>query len=357
MTLHDSESSARESMSCYLNEIPPFIGPELERLYGTLHSSLPFFELFRSTEHASCFVKRRAGRASSIFVFVMHGKRLEVLNEMIEVAADEIECFTRYVFAHFGGIDIIHFKALDTSLGNFGFPCQKYRAKQTYYITLPATPDEYHASLGSATRAGIKRKVGRLTKAFPSWRMEYRGSDNIDEGELREVMRLSEATINARGVKLRHDVARITAMARRCGFVGLLLIDGRICAGSISYRIGSNYFYEVIGFDRQYEKFGLGIVAACQTICEATAKGGRRFCLGGGHFGYKLRLGARIVSMDELRIYRSQRKVLANLGYAAATAFAASGRQCKEFLHRHHDHMLAKLVFDAYYLVKSRSLR
>jgi hypothetical protein len=345
------------SVSCYLNEIPPFIGPALAGLYGTLHSSLPFFEVFRSTEQASCYVAQRAGQPSCIFVFALRGNCLDVLNEMIEVSRDEITRFTRYVFAHFDAVDIIRFRAVDTQLGNFDHPFQQYGAKATYCVPLPATADDYTASLGPATRTSMRRKMNRLTKAFPTWRMEYRSAGMIGDGELGEIMRLSEATINANHVKLRYDRARITAMAGKCGFVALLLIDGRICAGLISYRIGTSYFSEVIGFDREYDKFGIGTLAAYLAIRECAARGGKRFCLGGGHFDYKLRLGAKMLSMDELRIYRSSWKMLLNLGHAARAALGAKGRQFKEFLHRHNDHVLARPVFDAYYLVRSRRLK
>lgn len=345
------------SISCYLHEIPPFIEAELAQLYETLHSSLPFFEIYRSTEHASCYISRRDGRAETIFVFALRGTRIDILNEMIEVGREEIERFARYAFAQFREVDIIRFRALKAGVRGFGFPVQQYGSKETYCISLPATPDAYTAGLGKSTRAGIHRSANRVRRTFPSLRVEYRTGDAIDESELREIMRLSEAKINAGGVRVVHDADKITAMARRCGFVTVLLIDGRVCAGWINYRVGANYFSDVMGYDRRYEKFGLGTLCGYHTIRECIARGGKRFYLGGGVFDYKERLLGRPLGMDELMIYRSRWKMLLNLPHAAGTVLDARIRQWKKLLHRHKKKVLAKLVFDCFYRLKNRGAK
>lgn len=344
---------ADPSISCYLHEVPPFIEAELAQLYETLHSSLPFFEIYRSTEQASCYVCRRDGRAETIFVFALRGTRIDILNEMIEVGQDEIERFARYAFAQFPEVDIIRFRALKAAVRGFGFPFQQHGSKETYCISLPATPDAYTAGLGKKTRSGIHRNTNRVRRTFPSLRVEYRTGDAIDETELREIMRLSEAKINAGGVRVVHDAEKITAMARRCGFVTVLLIDGLVCAGWINYRVGANYFSDVMGYDKRYEKFRLGTLCGYHTIRECIARGGKRFYLGGGVFEYKEQLLGRPVGMDELMIYRSRWKMLLNLHHAAGSLLDAWIRQCKNVLHRHRKNVLAKFVFDCFYRLKN----
>lgn len=338
---------------CYLNDIPSFVEDALGRLYGCLHASLPFFELFRSTAGAHCYVSLRAGRPASIFVFTLHGRRLGVLNEMIEVSQEELEAFARYVFARFERVDIIRFPALRARVHDFAFPLQQHPSKATYCIALPATPDEYTARIGKSTRASIHRGLNGLRKRFPSFGMAYRSGRDIDEAELRDIIQLSEANIRVRGARVVHDVDRITALARKCGFVSVLFIEGRVCAGWINYRIGDNFFNDVMGFDRRYEKFGLGKLCGYQTIREAIARGGKRFYLGGGIFEYKERLLGRPVDMDELNIYRSRRRMLLHLPHVARALLAAGIRRCKDALHRNRKHMPARLVLDCFYLLKS----
>ena len=346
-----------DAIVCYLNEIPPFIEAELVSLYETLHSSLPFFETFRKLARVSCYVSRRDGFPSSIFLFLSQGKRIDVLNEMIEVDQQELERFTHYIFAEFPHIDIICFKALKACTRGLNFPVQKYGSKETYFIALPKTPDEYTASIGKSTRASIQNRTNLVRRTFPSFRSEFRMGSDIDERELQVIMNLSEAKINAHGFKLSHDVQNITTLAKKCGFVNVLLIDGRVCAGSINYQVGSNYFGEVIAYDRQYEKFSLGKLCAYQTIRESIARGGRRFYLGGGVFDFKQSLLGKPLCMDELTIYRSHRAMLLHPQNAAATVLAGHVRQWKKVLHEHKEHLLAKCVFNCFYFFKNRTAK
>ncbi len=343
--------------SCYLNEIPAFVGPELTRLYETLHSSLPFFELFRSTSGAHCYVSWRDGLPTHIFVFVFRDNCLEVLNEMIAVDEQELARFTRFMFARFGQIDLIRFKALKTQLRELEFPVQQYAAKHTYCIALPGTAEAYTASLGAATRGSVKHKWNRVRKAFPDLRMEFRNGSDIDDAWLDEIMQLSEEGIAARGLNMRHDREKISAMARRCGFASAVLVDGRIAAGIIAYQFGSSYFFELLGYDKRFCKYGMGTICVYQTIREIVVRGGSRCYLGGGHFEYKRHMGGKLLCMDELKIYRSHSRMLANLHQAAGMFLDARVRAAKEFLHRHRHHALARLVFEGFYLIKSRNLK
>jgi len=75
-----------EGTSCYLHKVPEFVEQELAARYETLHSSLPFFRVWRTLGNASCYIDRGAGRAPHILLFHCERQRLVVLNEMIEVA-------------------------------------------------------------------------------------------------------------------------------------------------------------------------------------------------------------------------------------------------------------------------------
>jgi hypothetical protein len=345
------------SATCYLNEIPDFVGPELARLYQTLHSSLPFFELFRSTDGVNCYVARRGGRPVHIFVFALRGNCLEVFNEMIEVGEEELQRFAEHVFARFAHVDLIRFRAIRTGSGHVGYPTQKYGAKTTYCIALPPTPEAYTESLGKGTRGDLKRKLDRVGKALPLARVEFRSGDEVDASSLHAIMTLGETNLAARGVGLRHDREKIIALAQRCGFVSALLVDARIVAGSINYQVGASYFADLQGYDNEYERLGIGSVCTHHTIRESIRRGGQRFYLGGGHFAYKQHMGGVLQHMDELKMYRSRRKMLANPQHAAGIVVSAGIRAGKEFLHRNRDHALARLVFSGAYLLKNRSAK
>jgi hypothetical protein len=356
-TMMDSDElvqSGDASISCYVGEIPPFVEAELARSYETLHASLPFFKVFKSIEQANCYVARRDGHPSTVLLFTCHNRRVEVLNEMIELEQAELDRFVRYVFEKFERADVIIFKAVKAVSDKLGLPVQRHHSKDTYVISLPATPEDYTNSLGSKTRADIRHQTRKVLKDFPSFTSKFLVNEEIDEQYVRKIIELSERKINATGVKLFRDVDRIIALAKMCGFVNVLLIDGQVCAGSINYRIGSSCFGDITSYDLAYEKYSMGRLCIHHAISESIIRGGTKFYLGGGVFEFKQRMLGTLLSMDELRIYRSYWKMLVNADRAAEAVMRASVGSLKRILHQHKQKMWAKLVFKSFHYFKNR---
>lgn len=354
MSSNESVQAGDTSISCYIHEIPPFIEAELLNSYETLDSSLPFFKVFRSLDRANCYVARRPGHRNTVLIFTCRNRQVEVLNEMIEIEQSEVHRFASYIFATFQQVDIISFKAVKTTTHKFGFPIQRHESKDTYVIALPATPEAYTDSLGKHTRADIRQKTNKVRREFPTFVSKFFVDEEIDEQHVREILALSENKINAKGVKLSHDVERVIALAKMCGFVNVLTIDGRICAGSVNYRIGSSYVGGITGYDPEYEKYGLGRVCVHQSICESIARGGKKYYLGGGAFEFKQRLLGVPLSMDELNIYRSYSRMLLNLHRAAKVLVAGRVLHLKKALHMNKEKAWAKFVFKSFHFVRNK---
>lgn len=342
------------SVFCYIDEVPPFIETELERLYGMLQSSLPFFNVFRSIENVNCYVVTLRKKPIVIILFKFKNRSIEVLNEMIEIDQQEIDRFTRYVFIKFSQVDIISFKALKTVIYKFFFPMQKYSSKDTYMIELPATPHEYTANIGKSTRTNIRYQTNNIFRNYPSFAVKFYVKDDINEQCIQVILRFSEQRIRRKFSGFSHNEACIISLAKMCGFVCVLMINNRVCAGSINYQIGSSYFGEVLGHDIEYEKYGLGKLALHQTICESIVRGGRRFYLGGGVFDFKNRMLGAQVSMDELQIYRSYGKLIINFDKAAKTIIFSYVRKLKSWLHQHKHKFFARCAFKYFYFFKSK---
>ena len=341
-------------VSCYMYEIPAFVEKELSDAYETLHSSLAFFKVFRSLAHASCYVARKHGSASTILVFTCCGRCVDVLNEMIEIEQVELDRFVRYIFSRFAEIDVISFKAVKTMLDAFAFPVQKHASKSTYLITLPATPEDYTASIGKSTRAGLRHQMNNVVRDFKTFESKFFVSEDVDEQYVRDIIRFSEEKIGSKGIKFAHDVDRIMALVRTCGFINVFLIDGRICAGSINYSVGSSYFGDVTGYDPAYEKYGLGKLGVHQTICESIRRGGRKFYLGGGVFDFKKRMLGVPLCMDEITIYRSHAKMATNLDRVVKSALTGYLGHLKATLHHHKQKPWVQYAFKSFYFFKNR---
>lgn len=354
MNTRDLVQSNEESVSCYMYEIPPFVEKELVRSYETLHASLPFFRIFRSLLHANCYVARRHGHPYTILLFTCQGRSVEVLNEMIEVEQAELDRFVRYIFSRFARIDVISFKAVKAEIGGFAFPVQKHDSKSTYVIALPGKPEEYTASIGKSTRAGLRHQMNNVVRDFLTFKSEFFVNEDVDEQYVRDIIRFSEQKLHSQGVNIAHDVDRILALVRACGFVNVFLIDGRICAGSINYRVGTSCFGEVTGYDPRYEKYGLGKLSVHQTICESIRRGARKFYLGGGVFDFKKRMLGVPLCMDELTIYRSYPRMLRNLDRVLTSAASGYLGYLKNVLHRHKQKAWARYAFRSFYFFKNK---
>lgn len=341
------------TVSCYVNEVPPFIETELARLYGSLHSSLPYFKVFRSMEKVSCYVARRESDPIAILLFHRVNGKIDVLNEMLEIDQRELGRFARYVFAKFSDANIISFKAIKANTHKLGFPVQKCNAKDTYMIALPATPQEYTAGLGKSTRSTTRHQLNKVVRDYPSFTSRFYVNEEIEDQHVREIIKFNEARITSKAYKFSHDENRIITLAKMCGFVNVITIDGRVCAGTVNYRIGSSYFGEVIGYDFSYEKSGVGKLALYLTICESITRGGKKFYLGGGRFDFKSRMLGVQLDMDRVEIYRSYAQLILNLDKAATAAIKGYVRQIKVWLRKHEDNRCAQLVFNSFYFWKN----
>jgi len=346
--------TGENTVSFYIDEIPAFIGSDLAKLYGSLHSSLPFFRVFRSTENVSCYVVARNSDPIVILLFKFENRHMEVLNEVIEIDSEEIDRFTLHVLTKFPQIDIISFKALKTVTGKIGYPVQKFKSKETFLIELPGTPNEYTASIGKSTRTNLRYQNNNVLRNFPSFAVKFYANEDIDEQHIKTIVRFSEKKIRMKDSGFRHNEENIVRLAKMCGFVCVLMINDRVCAGSINYQIGSSYFGEVLGHNVEYDKYGLGKLALHQTICESIVRGGKKFYLGGGVFDFKNRMLGVQVSLDELQIYRSYGKLILNFDKAAKTIIFFYIRQLKSWLHQHKNTFVAQCVFKYFYFFKSR---
>lgn len=341
------------AIACYINEVPDFVEAELVRLYHTLHSSMAYFRIFRSADKLSCYVASRDGVPVTILLFLFANGTIKVVNEMIEIDPAELSRFAQYMFANFPLSSVISFKAVKTDAAGFPFPFQKSSVKETYVIALPATPEEYTASLGKSTRTGVRYQLNKVRRDHPSFVSRFYVNEEIDEAHVRAILRMSEERITAQAFSFSHDTERVLGLLKTCGFVHVLFIDGRVCGGSVNYRVGSGCFGEAIGQHPDYEKYGLGKLTVYLTVCESIAMGCRKFYLGGGRFDFKSRMLGVLQEMDRLDIYRSRAKMLLNIDKAGKVVVDGYVRQLKTWLRKNEEKALARFVVSSFYSWKN----
>ncbi len=323
-------------VSCYENEVPSFVEAAVEKLYGNIFSSLLEFRIYGWVAGTtSTYVVSDGGRITALLLFKRERGRLRVLNEAIRIDREELARFADYVFARYADINVISFKAIETDIEALPFPYQRFNHLEDIMLTLPAAADEYLASLGKNTRRNIKRYTDRLKRSFPSVHFEAFEQDAVDEQHIRTLIEFNRARMAGKHIESEIDeteAQRIVELAKACGLVGILTIDGRVAAGAISYQAGSNYFLNVLAHDPKFDDYWIGFLCCYLTIRECIMRGAGEFHFLWGRYDYKFTLGAVQRDLDNVTVYRSRLQLVLNGDIAWKEAAGGYLRQAKIWL-------------------------
>lgn len=332
---HDAGRSG-VTISCYENDVPPFIEAEMARLYGSLYSSLAQFRIYDNGHDTSTYIVRDSGVIITIFLFQQNGDRLRVLNEVCELDEKDINRFAHYVFATLPGVGVISFKGIVGDVARLDFPFQCYNFLEDIVITLPESEDAYFSMLGNSMRRHVRRYTKKLDDAIPSWQFKVAEKDEIDDAAIRAVIDLNHARMAGKNKVSAIDsreTARLERLAKECGLVGVIVIDGKICAGTLCFRIGSNYFLNVIAHDPKYDEYWLGTMCCYLMTRECIARGGKEFHLLWGRYNYKFMLLGVQRDLNNLVIYRSRAHRWKNPGVVLGAWKQSSRRKINVWLH------------------------
>jgi hypothetical protein len=302
------------------DEAPAFLEQELNRLYGTRYSCLPRFKLYGSWSEVRAYVARRAGVAVAVFLFRCEKGRAIVLNEGMHVSEQHANRFASYLFRNHDGLSQVQFHFVEARARRFAYPFQRATCGEDSVVELPASVEAYTASLGPSTRALLHQRVRQVRRELPGFRFEVYETQDVPVPHIRAIIRLNRLHTQMKGVEAPIDEAeeeRIIAYVALCGFVTVATTNGRVCAGAITYRLGSNFTARILAHDPTYGSHRLGITCAYLTICECINAGDSRFFhFGWGQGAYSQALGGRARQLVHLSLFRSRLHVLAHAGAA-----------------------------------------
>ena len=305
------------------NAVPSYAGPELDRLYGTLYSSLAYFRHCASLDGVSTYVACKDGLATAVFLFRREGSRIRVINEGMRIDAAEVARFARHMFAESPLAELIEFHAVQTAASHIPLLHQQSFCAEDYITVLPSTPQAYLARLGPATRKNLKRHRNRLERDFPSFRHVVLEREDADERTIRHLIELSRTRIAAKGMAFAIDgdeAHRIITLVRKSGAVLVATIDGTVCGGTIMYRFGKNYISRVNAHAPAFDAYRLGMQCCYLAICHAIEKGAERFHLGHSWYDYKTALLGEFQPFHHLVLYRSPGALVRHAGAALQIA-------------------------------------
>ena len=319
---HEGAASASGvSIACY-DTVPPSLEAELDHLYHHLNSSLSHYAVAARARDAYAYVARRGDRTLAIFLFQREDRSIMVFNEMMQLPPQEIERFAQWVFGRFPSVTWISFSKIGKDIGTLALPWQQYGRSEDIVVSLPATPDAYFSSLGAKLRHNIKHQMKAISAAFPGFSFEIHENGAIAAQHVSALVNLKKANMDEKRMKCGITPEETAWMIERAKINGLLvvaLLDGKVCGGSLSLRIGDHYFAHLNGYDARFAKYSLGMLCCYLAMKEKIQRGAKEAHLSWGRNPYKFKLLGVQRDMANLDIYRSRiayyrhlRRVLGN---------------------------------------------
>ena len=332
-----SRAAAEElSFEYYENEVPAFVEAELERLYGNIFSSLTHFRVYGDAENAHTYVAREGGEMVAVFLFRRKNARVQVINEGMRIDESAGILFADYIFSRFRSVNSISFHAVETTIARLPFPCHRFNILEDIVLSMPDTIDKYQARLGKATQRYINRYLNKLKREFPSFCYEVYSGQEVQEQVVRDIVRFNRSRMadkNKISDQSEEETQRLFQLIQRCGFIGLIRLDGVVRAGTINFTSGKNYFLAMIAHDPAFNEYRLGTLCCYLTICECIARGGNEYHFLWGQYDYKYRLQGVQRNLDHLVVYRSPACVLFDGQLILKNAYLDYARRVRVWLH------------------------
>lgn len=320
------------SITCYENQVPPFVEAELERLYPSLFSSFAAFKVYGHLGNVSTYVVYKGEVITGVWLFRGEKNAVRVVNEMIQVNTEDVSRFATYIFTVYRSVNVISFHAVETRIRRLPFPHQRYNCSDDIVLSMPGTVEEYFAGLGKATRKNINRYLKKLKQRFPSFRYTIYVKDEVSEQHVRDIISLNRARMACKGKVSgidEEEERRLIQLAKLCGFVGVATVNGQVVAGVVAYRFQDNYFSYVRAHDPGYNDYRLGIVGAYLLICECILRNGKELHFMWGREQHKLLLNGKMRDLDHLTVYRSSAQFLMNADMVLKNMLSGYYRQAK----------------------------
>jgi hypothetical protein len=299
----------------YENTIPDFADAALERLYANIYCTLTRIGIYERLDDIHTFVAADEHDIVLLILFRIDRNTVRIVNQQVALSQDDLAYFAVNVFSRYPAAGRIEGYALDTVIdrATFAFPVQVLPQLEENVVDLPSSAEAYMQQLGKSTRELMRRSMRKCTAQFPSCRFDVLSTQQITPRHVRELVHLTDQRMDARHAEpyvANTDIDRMVKLARSHGYLGIILIEERIVAAALYFRVGTRHFLHLVGHDPRFDAYRLGRQVNLHAIFHAIATGGRELWMMGGHRGWKSHFLARRKTLSSVTIYRSRTAAL-----------------------------------------------
>jgi hypothetical protein len=307
--------STVSSITLYDNEIPKFAKATLERLYENVYCTLPRIAAYETVKGISTYVRRIGEKIVAIILFRDLGSKIAVVNQQISLTQSEILSFCHAVFAKYRKAQAISFYALDTRIEDFPLPFQQTGALEENIIYFSKTKEMYLASIRPAFLKKLNKSAELIRADHPTYKISYFARTQIKKAHVEDVLELAKKRMISKGKQNYTDsidIVPLMATLRSYGHLVVATIDDKVCAGSISCKVGQRNFHQVAAHDPAYDRYELGNQIWLAAILHSFDLNGSECWLMGGKSEQKSKFRARQHILNTIIVYRSRFHVFLN---------------------------------------------
>ncbi len=323
------------SVTCYHDHVPDFIAPELERLYGSLFSSMAVWQMYGCLEGTSTFALYRHEKLEDIWLFQRQGTQVRVLNEQIKIRGESLRHFASMIFASEPEVGVICLHAVQADLADCDLIHHRSNCTEDSVVTLPDSPEAYLERLGKSTRKSIRRYQRRLEDNHPSFCYRVQEGTDICEQNVRAIIALNHVRMANKGRVSANDeseVQRMLELLRTHGMVGIATIEDKVCAGVIAFRFGDNYFSQVRAHDPAFDDDRLGMIGAFSLVSACIERNARELHFMWGRENHKAIFLGEQRDFDHVLLFRSRWAQMRHARLLATAGMSAAKRQSKHWV-------------------------
>ncbi len=288
--------------------LPGYVWPALERRYHSIFCSEPQLRIHGSlTSRIEAWVSRRNGHIKTLVLFERIGRCARVLNEVFDVAGDELREFADAVFAQHRELQAISINSAFLDAKPSRYPCWSVEVSEDYQLSLPHSAEDWLASLSSQTREKFRAHLRRAQRRQPGFVFRTMTGSAIGEAQVRRVIELNRARMMRKGRRFgmsEADQDRLLQMMHERGLLSVIEIDGELRAGLLCTLAGDDIYMHVIAHDPQFDELRLGFLCCALTIQDAIDRRLRRFHFLWGRYDYKTQLGGERRSLSRVLLLR-----------------------------------------------------
>ncbi len=294
-----------DGFKLYESQVPEHAAAQMETLYGSLYASLPQLQLSGLAGEGT-YMAWRGAQPAAIFLYRRNGDALQVINEGMQIHADDAERFASRMFKQMPGLRSVNWNAIRMDGSPGCLPASRFDCSEDIVIELPPTEAAYLNALGKATRKSLRQ---RLTRAKGLSHRVLTGAASADPDLIARIIGFNHARLaqKSRESALRASSAsKLQLLMRARGLLGLAYIHGRLCGGTLACRIADDVYSLVNAHDPSCDKLGLGNLCRHLMILDAIRRGAQRFHLLGGNYASKRACLARRITLQHVVIHRDR---------------------------------------------------